>query len=284
MRLAITTFLAATGILTASLTAQAAEPTYHGQFVQGGIVFGQTDAGATVVLDDEVIDTIAPDGRFILGFPRDYEGPAKLSIKHADGSVESFAYDIGDREFNIQRIDGLPPKMVTPDPAVMERIKDDSRQAREARTERFTENFLEGGFIWPALGPISGVYGSQRILNGEPRAPHWGVDIAMPTGTPVVAPADGIVTLAHPDMYFSGATLFIDHGLGMVSAFLHLSEIDVKVGDVVRQGDVIGKIGESGRATGPHLDWRINVGAARVDAQLLVPPMEEAQKAANANN
>lgn len=284
MRLAITTFLAVTGILTASLTAQAAEPTYQGQFVQGGIVFGQTDAGATVVLDDEVIDTIAPDGRFILGFPRDYEGPAKLSIKHADGSVESFAYDIGDREFNIQRIDGLPPKMVTPDPAVMERIKDDSRQAREARTERFTENFLERGFIWPALGPISGVYGSQRILNGEPRAPHWGVDIAMPTGTPVVAPADGIVTLAHPDMYFSGATLFIDHGLGMVSAFLHLSEIDVKVGDVVRQGDVIGKIGESGRATGPHLDWRINVGAARVDAQLLVPPMEEAQKAANANN
>ncbi|MFV1850957.1 MAG: M23 family metallopeptidase [Thalassospira sp.] len=284
MRLAITTFLAATGILTASLTAQAAEPTYQGQFVQGGIVFGQTDAGAEVLLDDEVIDTIAPDGRFILGFPRDYEGPAKLSIKHVDGSVESFAYDIGDREFNIQRIDGLPPKMVTPDPAVMERIKDDSRQAREARTERFTENFLEDGFIWPALGPISGVYGSQRILNGEPRAPHWGVDIAMPTGTPVVAPADGIVTLAHPDMYFSGATLFIDHGLGMVSAFLHLSEIDVKVGDVVRQGDVIGKIGESGRATGPHLDWRINVGAARVDAQLLVPPMEEAQKAANANN
>lgn len=119
MRLAITTFLAATGILTACLTAQAAEPTYQGQFVQGGIVFGQTDAGATVVLDDEVIDTIAPDGRFILGFPRDYEGPAKLSIKHADGSVESFAYDIGDREFNIQRIDGLPEKMVTPDPRLL---------------------------------------------------------------------------------------------------------------------------------------------------------------------
>lgn len=284
MRLAITTVLAATGILTASLTAQAAEPTYQGQFVQGGIVFGQTDAGATVVLDDEVIDTIAPDGRFILGFPRDYEGPAKLSIKHADGSVESFAYDIGDREFNIQRIDGLPEKMVTPDPKVIARIKDDSRQAREARTERFTENFLQNGFVWPALGTITGVYGSQRILNGEPRSPHWGIDIAVPTGTPVIAPADGIVTLAHPDMYFSGATLFVDHGLGVVSAFLHLSEIDVKVGDVVRQGDVIAKVGSSGRSTGPHLDWRVNVGAARIDAQLLVPPMEDAQKAANANN
>lgn len=284
MRLAITTFLVATGILTASLSLEAAEPTYQGQFVQGGIVFGQTDAGAEVLLDDAVIDTIAPDGRFILGFPRDYEGPAKLSIKHADGSVESFAYDIGDREFNIQRIDGLPEKMVTPDPKVIERIKDDSRQAREARTERFTENFLQNGFVWPALGTITGVYGSQRILNGEPRSPHWGIDIAVPTGTPVIAPADGIVTLAHPDMYFSGATLFVDHGLGVVSAFLHLSEIDVKVGDVVRQGDVIAKVGSSGRSTGPHLDWRVNVGSARIDAQLLVPPMEEAQKAANANN
>ncbi|MEQ9347551.1 MAG: M23 family metallopeptidase [Thalassospira sp.] len=284
MRLAITTLLAVSGLLAASLSVQAAEPSYQGQFVQGGIVFGQTDAGVQVLLDGDAIDTIAPDGRFILGFPRDYEGPAKVSIKHANGSVEEFAYDIGDREFNIQRIDGLPPKMVTPDPKVMRRIKDDSRQAREARMERFTENFLENGFIWPVLGPISGVYGSQRILNGEPRAPHWGVDVAVPTGTPVVAPADGIVTLAHPDMYFSGATLFIDHGLGMVSAFLHLSEIDVKVGEVVKQGDLIGKVGASGRATGPHLDWRINVGAARVDAQLLVPPMDEAQKAANANN
>ena len=284
MRMTISGMLAAAGILAVSLSAQAAEPTYQGQFVQGGIVFGQTTAGDVVLLDGDAIDTIAPDGRFIIGFPRDYEGPAKLTVRHADGSTEEFAYAIADREFDIQRIDGLPPKMVTPDPEVMNRIKDDSRQAREARTERFTENFLENGFIWPALGPISGVYGSQRILNGEPRAPHWGVDIAVPTGTPVVAPADGIVTLAHPDMYFSGATLFIDHGLGMVSAFLHLSEIDVKVGDVVKQGDVIAKVGASGRATGPHLDWRINVGAARVDAQLLVPPMDQAQKAANANN
>jgi murein DD-endopeptidase MepM/ murein hydrolase activator NlpD len=284
MRLALKSIIVAAGLLGAGITAHAAEPTYKGQFVQGGIVFGKTSAGDAVLLDNEAIDTIAPDGRFIIGFPRDYEGPAKLTIRHADGRTEEFAYDITDREFNVQRIDGLPKKMVTPDPEVSNRIKDDSRQAREARVERFTEDFLENGFIWPVLGPISGVYGSQRILNGEPRAPHWGVDIAVPTGTPVVAPADGIVTLAHPDMYFSGATLFIDHGLGMVSAFLHLSEIDVKVGDVVRQGDLIAKVGASGRATGPHLDWRINVGAARVDAQLLVPPMAEAQKAASANN
>ncbi|WP_417812235.1 M23 family metallopeptidase [Thalassospira alkalitolerans] len=287
MRLGLTTFLAATGLMASSLGALAAEPSYQGQFVQGGIVFGQADAGASILLDGKAIDTINPDGAFILGFPRDYEGPAKLILHNPDGSAEEYAYDIGDREFDIQRIDGLPPKMVTPDPEVMARIKDDSRQAREARVERFTQKFYDHGFIWPALGRISGVYGSQRILNGQPRSPHWGVDIAVPTGTPVVAPADGIVTLAHPDMYFSGATLFIDHGLGMVSAFLHLSEIDVKVGDVVHQGDVIAKVGASGRATGPHLDWRINVGDARVDAALLVPPMEDAEKAASvikANN
>jgi len=284
MRMTISGMLAAAGLLMAGLSAEAAEPTYQGQFVQGGIVFGQTDAGSKVLLDDVAIDTIASDGRFVLGFPRDYEGPARVSVRHADGSVESFSYDIADREFNIQRIDGLAPKMVNPDPEVISRIQDDSRQAREARTERFAEDFLQSGFVWPAVGPISGVYGSQRILNGEPRAPHWGIDIAVPAGTPVIAPADGIVTLAHPDMYFSGATLFVDHGLGVVSAFLHLSEIDVQVGDVVRQGDVIAKVGSSGRSTGPHLDWRVNVGSARIDAQLLVPPMEEVRKTADANN
>jgi murein DD-endopeptidase MepM/ murein hydrolase activator NlpD len=284
MRLNIKSILVAMGVLGAGFATHAAEPTYQGQFVQGGIVFGKADAGAEILLDGAAIDTVAPDGRFVLGFPRDYEGPAKLTIKSANGELEEFTYDIGDREFNIQRIDGLPENMVTPDPKVIARIKDDARQAREARTERFTENFLESGFIWPAVGTITGVYGSQRILNGEPRAPHWGIDIAIPTGTPVMAPADGIVTLAHPDMYFSGATLFIDHGLGVVSGFLHLSEIDVKVGDVVRQGDVVAKVGSSGRSTGPHLDWRVNVGSARIDAQLLVPPMEEAIKAQSANN
>ncbi|HCW67379.1 MAG TPA: peptidase M23, partial [Thalassospira lucentensis] len=135
MRLAITTLIAAAGLFAATVV-RAAEPAYQGQFVQGGIVFGQTDAGDQVLLDGAAIDTVADDGRFVLGFPRDYEGPAKLTIKHTDGSIENFAYDIGDREFDIQRIDGLPKKMVTPDPAVMDRIKDDSRQAREARTER----------------------------------------------------------------------------------------------------------------------------------------------------
>jgi murein DD-endopeptidase MepM/ murein hydrolase activator NlpD len=263
------------GMVGFAMPALAAAPVFKGVFSQGGIVFGQTDPGTMVRLDGEKIDTIAPDGNFALGFERDYQGPATLTLTHADGSTEQFTYPIKHREFNIQRIDGLPPKMVTPDPAVMSRIKDDSRQAREARTERFTTKYYKSGFIWPATGRISGVYGSQRILNGQPRAAHWGVDVAVPMGTPVVAPADGVVTLAHPDMYFSGATLFIDHGLGVVSAFLHLSEINVKVGDVVHQGDVVAHSGASGRATGPHLDWRVNVGPTRIDAALLVPPMEQ---------
>ncbi|AUG51862.1 M23 family metallopeptidase [Thalassospira marina] len=262
-------------VITAPLAARADEPAFKGSFTQGGIVFGETTPGTKVELDGEKIDTVAPDGNFVLGFSRDYEGPATVTLLHGDGSTEQFTYPITHRTFDIQRIDGLPKKMVTPDPAVMERIHDDSRQAREARVARFDQEYYNSGFIWPATGRISGVYGSQRILNGEPRAPHWGVDIAVPSGTPIVAPADGVVTLAHPDMYFSGATLFVDHGLGVVSAFLHLSKIDVKVGDVVHQGDVIAHSGASGRATGPHLDWRVNVGPTRIDAALLVPPMEQ---------
>lgn len=130
-------------------------------------------------------------------------------------------------------------------------------------------------FIWPAKGRLSGFYGSQRVLNGDPKRPHYGVDVAAPTGTEVVAPADGVVRLAHPDLFFSGGTIIIDHGFGVNSTFLHLSSVDVEVGEPVKQGDFIGRIGATGRATGPHLDWRINWLNHRLDPQLLVPPFEE---------
>jgi hypothetical protein len=256
--------------------ARAAEPVFDGQFTQGGIVFGKTEAGTKVLLDGKPIDTIAPDGNFVLGFSRDYEGPAHVILKHADGSEEAFDYPVSDREFDIQRIDGLPKNMVTPDPKILARIHKEAGDAWTARAKRFDKEYYQSGFVWPVLGTISGVYGSQRILNGKPRAFHAGVDIAVPVGTPVRAPADGVVTLTE-DMYLSGNTLFVDHGLGVVSGFLHLSKIDVKVGDVVHQGDIIAHTGQSGRATGPHLDWRINVGSARIDASLLVPPMKKAE-------
>ena len=145
-----------------------------------------------------------------------------------------------------------------------------ARQRDDPRTD-----FLSG-WMWPVSGPISGVYGSQRVLNGEPRRPHYGVDIAAPVGTPVRAPADGLVTLSHPDMFFSGVTLVLDHGHNLSSSFLHLNKSLVKTGDRVKRGDVIAEVGKSGRVTGAHLDWRMNYQAERIDPELLVPPMPEA--------
>ena len=128
-------------------------------------------------------------------------------------------------------------------------------------------------FQWPLIGPISGVYGSQRFYNGVAGSPHFGVDIARPTGSQVSAPASGVVTLVHPDMFYSGGTLIIDHGHGISSTFIHLSEILVKEGDAIHQGQVIAKVGQTGRATGPHLDWRMNWFEERLDPQLLMGPM-----------
>lgn len=243
----------------------------RGQVVQGGIIRGQVPEGHAVWLDGETLPLTAR-GDFIFGIPKDAMGAVALVIQSPEGEEIAHTIEPLPREFKVQRINGLPPTQVTPPEAVMARIQEDARLASAARThisdlEGFTETF-----IWPTQGPITGVYGSQRILNGEPRAPHWGVDVAAPTGTPVVAPASGRVVLAHPDMYFSGGTLFLDHGHGLISAFLHLETIDVPEGSFVKQGEQIGTVGETGRATGPHLDWRVSWRHVRVDAQLLVDP------------
>ena len=144
---------------------------------------------------------------------------------------------------------------------------------KKARTIDDPRADFLSGFRWPIKGRISGVYGSQRILNGEPRRPHFGIDIAAPTGTKVGAPADGVVTMVHPDMFFSGGTMIVDHGHGLSSAFLHLSRILVEKGDRVVQGQTIAEVGSTGRSTGPHLDWRINLFDRRLDPSLLVGPM-----------
>ena len=174
------------------------------------------------------------------------------------------------REYAIERVDGLPPATVTPDPEALERIRQEAELVATARARRDPRTDYAEGFAWPAGGRISGVYGSQRILNGEPRRPHYGLDIAAPTGSPVFAPADGIVTLVHPDMYFSGGTIVLDHGQGLSSTFLHLSRALVEAGTSVRKGDLIGEIGATGRASGPHLDWRMNWLDRKVDPQLLL--------------
>jgi murein DD-endopeptidase MepM/ murein hydrolase activator NlpD len=213
---------------------------------------------------------VGEDGRFVIGFGRDETGTRKLQITAPGGEVSTQDIAVREREYDIERVDGLPPSKVTPDPSETARIKEDARMVATARQHRDNRAYYGTGFTWPSKGRISGVYGSQRILNGEPRRPHFGLDIAAPTGTDVHAPADGLITLTHPDMYYSGGTIILDHGLGLSSTFLHLSKILVEAGTFVKQGDVIGKIGATGRASGPHLDWRMNWLDKRVDPQPLV--------------
>ncbi len=256
----------------AALPAQAAELVLEGDFLQGGLVYGQAAPGAEVTLDGRRVRVTAA-GRFIFGFGRDAPPDAVLEVVWLDSRVELRQLAVAKREYNIQRIDGLPPKMVTPPESVLARIRAENGRIAEARAVDRAEPLFESGFVWPALGPISGVYGSQRVLNGEPKRPHFGVDVAAPVGTPVVAPADGVVAIADDDMYYTGGTVILDHGHGLTSAYLHMKEVLVKEGARVRQGDPIGSVGATGRVTGPHLDWRINWFDQRLDAALLVPPM-----------
>jgi murein DD-endopeptidase MepM/ murein hydrolase activator NlpD len=190
-----------------------------------------------------------------------------------DGTAETRALAVKQRQYRIQRIEGLPPDKVAPKKEDLDRIAADATLLRAARG-RFTlsSDFL-GGFVWPARGRISGVYGSQRILNGEPRNPHLGVDVAAPTGTPVIAAADGVVSLVHQDMFFTGKTVLIDHGLGVGTTYIHMSRIEVTDGQRVKQGQRIGRIGQTGRSTGPHLHWGLTWKGERLDPALLVGPM-----------
>ena len=246
-----------------------------GTAIQGGLIFGQTDAGGRVFLDDREI-MVSADGRFVIGFGRDETGVRALRVTESPDSEVKLTLEVAPREYKIERVDGLPPKTVTPDPEAAQRIKEEGAMVVSARALRDERSDYSDGFSWPAQGRISGVYGSQRVLNGEPRRPHFGLDIAADTGNPVYAPADGIITLAHPDLYFSGGTVILDHGYQLSSTFLHMSEVSVAVGAELQTGDLIGAIGATGRATGPHLDWRMNWRKERIDPQLLAPPMPEA--------
>lgn len=258
--------------LPSSASAQA--PVLDGDFVQGGLVVGRTVTGAVVRLDGEFV-TVGRDGRFVFGFGRDAAPKTKLEVALPDGRTVVREIDVRQRTYRIQRIDGLPPRMVTPPPDVLARIREESEAIRTARAG-FTERpEFSVEFVWPVTGRVTGVYGSQRILNGEPRQPHLGVDIAAPVGTPVRAAAAGTVTLAADDLYYTGGTVVIDHGYGLSSVYSHLSAVSVKTDQTLDRGDVIGKVGATGRATGAHLDWRVNWYQERLDPELLVGPMPE---------
>ncbi|MEQ1930377.1 MAG: M23 family metallopeptidase [Parvularculaceae bacterium] len=251
-----------------------------GAMTQGGLVFGQTVPGARARLDgDDVM--VGADGRFVVGFGRDSALSALLLVNLPDGGEERIALKIEDREFPVQRIDGLDQSKVSGfTEGQLKKIAADTEKKKAARVR--TEAAAPGAdaFSWPVKGRISGVFGSQRILNGEAKTPHSGLDVAAPQGTQVLAPADGIVRLAEPDMYFEGGLVLLDHGHWVESAFLHLSRLDVTPGQVVKKGDPIGAVGMTGRATGPHLHWSLKWSGRLVDPQLMVAADENPQEPA----
>ena len=247
-------------------------PELEGDFLPGGLLWGQVAPSTPVAFNGIEVPVLA-DGRFLLGLGRD--APATLQL--TAGSAIECTISIDRREYRISRVEGVPQRTVTPSAEHLARIRAERQRVSAAKAKRLQREDLlsavKSGLKWPVTGRISGVYGSQRFYNGEPGNPHYGVDVARPTGTPVLSPGPGVITLAEPDLFYSGGTVILDHGYGLSSSFLHMSRIDVSVGDEVQTGDPIGAIGATGRATGPHLDWRMSWFNQRIDPQLLVPPM-----------
>ena len=251
----------------------------RGDWQQGRLIFGSTDPHAKVEFDGKPL-RVSPQGDFVLGLDRDQAADVELRVALPGRAAISKHYAVRAHKWDVQRIDGLPPAQVNPPPETEARIAHDqtlivAAHARDTERGEFLQHFQ-----WPVTGRVSGIFGSQRILNGTPKAPHYGVDVAVPIGTPVCAPAGGIISLAEPDLYFTGGTLIIDHGHGVSSVLVHLSKLDVKVGDEVRQGEVIARSGMTGRATGPHLHWGLYWFGQHIDPQTLVAPMPAARTAA----
>ena len=243
-----------------------------GHFKPGGMVALQRKPGVSVHVDGRPVPV--DKGLAVFGYGRDAgtETTLKLSI---DGQDYAIVRPLEKRDYNIQYVEGVAQKYVSPPETVLKRIRLEGQQKKQARRDSAPTALFGSKFYWPLKGRITGIYGSQRYFNGEPRRPHYGIDIARPAGTPVTAPAAGVVTLAEPDLFYSGGTVILDHGYGLSSSFLHLSEVSVAVGDQLGPGDLLGAIGATGRATGPHLDWRMSWFNQRIDPQLLVPPMPE---------
>jgi exodeoxyribonuclease VII large subunit len=259
-------------VLALAGAAEAGTVTLDSTAEQGGLVRGKTDPGVQVTLDGKAL-RVAPDGQFIFGFGRDAATKAALDVTFADGTKIHRDLDVAARQWDIRKVDGLPQETVTPDPALIARIKREQNQVTEVRKTDSDDLAFEAKLRWPAHGRISGVYGSQSILNGEPRAPHYGVDVAAPLGSPVAAALSGTVTLAESDLFLTGGTIIIDHGYGLSTTYMHLQSLAVTAGQKVAAGDTIGALGATGRVTGPHLDWRVNWYQVRLDPQRVAGPM-----------
>jgi murein DD-endopeptidase MepM/ murein hydrolase activator NlpD len=261
----------AAGAFTGAARAEAPGLQLDGRFVQGGFAIGRTRPRAEVLMDGTLVGHASADGLFIVGFDRDAPDTVQIDVRTAGGeSGRSVAIAKGD--FDIQRIDGLPEDLVTPsDPVLVARIARETERKNVGFSSRADLEDFKDGFILPVQGArLTARFGGQRILNGEPKRPHYGDDLAAPVGTPVVAPAAGVVSFAETGLHYEGGLIMIDHGQGLLSLYLHLSRIDVMQGQSVVRGQTIGAVGMEGRATGPHLCWRAWWRGRHLDPMLLV--------------
>lgn len=240
----------------------------EGRFAQGGLVIGRAGPGAAVAVDGRNV-RVSPEGLFLLGLGRDAKPRVEVQATLPDGSVSTRVIAVEQREYRTQRIDGLPSRQVTPSPEDLERIRADGAAIAGVRRRDSGVAYFASGFAPPLRGPITGVFGTRRILNGRPRAPHNGVDVAAPEGTPVRAAADGVVVLARRDMFFTGMTVLIDHGHGLTSVYAHMSRLLVEPGQRIARGTPIGQVGMTGRVTGPHLHWGMTLFDTHLDPQML---------------
>ena len=238
--------------------------TFDGKFIQGSFILGKTDPGSEVFIDKKKVK-VTSDGFFAFGLGRDRKYDVVITL-NKDGNKQKIVKKVLKRKYNIQKIDGLEEKKVTPPEEVYERIKRENKWIGEARAIDSNLTFFTKKFIVPVENAIiSGVYGSQRILNGKPKWPHYGLDFAADEGAKIKAMLDGKVTLAEPDLFYTGGTLIFDHGHGISTLYMHMEKILVKNGQKVKQGDIIGTVGSTGRATGAHLDVRLNWFQTRLD-------------------
>ena len=233
------------------------------------MVIGKVPPGSRVEYDGRVL-RVTDYGSVVFGVGRDATGPVNVRVTPPGAAALFERIRITPRDWPIERVNGVPPKTVSPPPAIARRIMQEQAEVSRARRASTDDVGFAEHFVWPVKGRISGRFGNQRIYNGTPGSAHSGMDIAVPSGTPVAAPASGVVVLAEPDLYLTGGTLLIDHGHGIGSNFLHLSELDVRVGDRVEQGQIIGKVGATGRATGPHLHWGMTWYSVRIDPLLVL--------------
>ena len=238
--------------------------TFKGKFIQGSFILGKTESGFEVFIDKKKVK-VTPDGFFVFGLGRDRKYDVVITL-NKDGNKQKIVKKIQKRKYNIQRVDGLEEKKVTPPEEVYERIKRENKWINDARAIESDLTFFKNKFIVPIENSIiTGVYGSQRILNGKPKWPHYGLDFAADAGTKIKAMLNGTVTLAEPDLFYTGGTLIFDHGHGISTLYMHMEKILVKKDQKVKQGDIIGTVGSTGRATGAHLDVRLNWFDVRLD-------------------